>query len=295
MANRTNFQDFSDDLTCMVLEKLSRPGLKHAYEGMMALASVACVSPRYARLVKEHAWEGACRKVAPEACMKLQLAPLTGSENSPGGEGWASFAKLLVWCPGFRVGKKHHRKVADTIELGTDGHLKSKYVESHLCRDDEASIEVPLHELIFAETSRRGASYVFRCSAHHWTLNDDFLADSRYVTVQAFDYEHDDSRMVYRGFCSPAQAGIAACGLRGIAMPLTIVSAREGSVGPRSAQVEDICPFCSSPIRLKDETFDWWRNFWMGRNRHFADFLVCSTGHVLGLARSYYNLVKVES
>jgi hypothetical protein len=41
MANCTSFQDLSDDLTCMVLEKLSRPGLKRAFEGMVALASVA--------------------------------------------------------------------------------------------------------------------------------------------------------------------------------------------------------------------------------------------------------------
>lgn len=161
MANRTSFQDLSDDLTCMVLEKLSRPGLSRAFEGMVALASVACVSPRYARLVKEHAWEGACRKVAPEACMKL--APLRGLENSPGGEGWASFAKLLVWCPGF-IGKKDQRRVADT-ELGTDGGLKSKYVESHLCRDDlddETSVEVPPDELNFTDASKCGAYCVLR-------------------------------------------------------------------------------------------------------------------------------------
>jgi hypothetical protein len=30
----------------------------------------------------------------------MQLAPMVGSGDSPGGAGWGSFAKLLAWCPG---------------------------------------------------------------------------------------------------------------------------------------------------------------------------------------------------
>jgi hypothetical protein len=97
MGDRT-FEDLNDDLTCMVLGKLSEPGLKGACESLRTLASFSCVSPRYAGLVKESAWENACRKAAPEVCM--QLTPVEGSGDSPGGVGWGSFAKLLAWCPG---------------------------------------------------------------------------------------------------------------------------------------------------------------------------------------------------
>jgi hypothetical protein len=199
----------------------------------------------------------------------MKLAPLRGSENSPEGAGWASFAKLLVWCPGFIGKPKDQRRVA----LGTDGGIKSNYVESHLCRDGGASVEVPPGQLsIFADASKCDAYYMLRCCAHRETLNDDFLADSRYI--EAFDYEYD-MRILYRGFCSPAQAGHAA-------MPLTIVS----------AQVEDVCPFCSSPIRLKDETFGWLPGEFLKRNHYSVNFLVCSTGHVLGLARFFYNITN---
>jgi hypothetical protein len=97
MGDRS-FEDLSDDLTCMVLDKLSKAGLKGTFESLKILASFSCVSPRYARLVKERAWESACRKAAPEVCM--QLAHVDGSGDSPGGVGWGSFAKLLAWCPG---------------------------------------------------------------------------------------------------------------------------------------------------------------------------------------------------
>jgi hypothetical protein len=238
MANRTRFEDLSDDLACTVLEKLSRPGLKRAFDGMVALASFACVSPRYARLVKEHAWEGACRKVAPEACTRL--APLRGSEYSPGGAGWASFAKLLVWCPGFRVGTKDQREGAHA-ELGTDGGPKSKYVESQMCRDDGASVEVSSDELIFADASECDARYVLRCSAHHETLDDDLLDDSYEDSyIQRLSYDNFE-RMVHCGSYTLAQAGNAA-------MPLTIVR-REGSVGPRSVQGKT---FVRSALRQYD-------------------------------------------
>ncbi|GAQ85115.1 hypothetical protein KFL_002200020 [Klebsormidium nitens] len=69
------------------------------FHGQSRLAKFACVSRRYARIVKEGAaWESACRTFAPKLSEKVAASE---GAKSLGSAGWASFAKLLTWCPGY--------------------------------------------------------------------------------------------------------------------------------------------------------------------------------------------------
>ena len=92
----TTFEVLNNDIVCLILDKTlkpSPPGINSR-----TLASFACVSSRYASLVKERAWERACRNALPDLCKIL----LNGDKESPGNAGWDCFAKLLTRCPGYR-------------------------------------------------------------------------------------------------------------------------------------------------------------------------------------------------
>lgn len=98
---KRSLEDLDDNLTSLILEKLIGPAPKkhRQFNGFKRLATFARVSRRYSRIVNEQgAWESACRKFVPQLCDKM--APLEGLEGLGSG-GWASFAKLLMWCPGY--------------------------------------------------------------------------------------------------------------------------------------------------------------------------------------------------
>lgn len=92
----TTFEGLNKDIVCFILDKTLKtnpPGIDRS-----TLASFACVSSRYASLVKERGWEHACRGALPDLCEIL----LSRDKMSPGDAGWDCFAKLLTICPGYQ-------------------------------------------------------------------------------------------------------------------------------------------------------------------------------------------------
>lgn len=86
----------SNDLLFLILDKTLSP-IPPGIDSK-TLASLSCVSTRFANLLKGHGWERACRTAVPELCTAL----LDRGQQSPGDAGWASFAKLLTRCPGYQ-------------------------------------------------------------------------------------------------------------------------------------------------------------------------------------------------
>jgi hypothetical protein len=189
MADRTKFEDLSDDLIYMVLQKLS--GWDRTRRSNQGLASFASVSSRCSRLVKERSsglWEGVCRKAFPVMCM--HMAPLGGS---PGDAGWASFAKLLAWCPGPR-----EFPVTEKAGNASEGHLDTTNLSTK---------QVP-NEEFFSDASKCRAAFVLRCAHAEfharelvYKMGDD--RDNFSVTTS----------WIYRGFIGDLQAWAADSGI----------------------------------------------------------------------------------
>lgn len=79
----------------------------------------------------------------------MNLAP---SGNSPGNAGWANFAKLLKWCPGWH-GERVAKKRRAQKKIAMEGHL------------DEYAKEVSKEEFL-SDPSKCRASYVLFCEDH---------------------------------------------------------------------------------------------------------------------------------
>jgi hypothetical protein len=248
MADRTKFEDLSDDLFCMLLHWQKLSG-RHTRTSIKGLASFTCVSSRYSRLVKERSsglWEGVCREAFLEMCMRL--AP---SGGSPGDAGWASFAKLLAWCPG-------HRELSVTEKAGnaSKGHLVNW-------------VDVIGEEEFFSDASKCRAEYVLCCEQHEdsCALPQELDFDGRGFGVIYM------TNIIYRGFIGDVQAWAADSGIKLFGAEGT--RAEEGSAGSENTK-EVGCPFCPSPVH--------WILPQRVTARPFAsaNFLVCSTGHIHG-------------
>jgi hypothetical protein len=259
MGNRTKFEDLSDDLLCMVLQKLS--GWDRRRRSIKALASVACVSSRCSRLVKERAsgaWEGVCRKAAPGVCM--HLAP---SGGSPRDAGWASVAKLLAWCPGHRKFSVI-RKAETAIE---DSHMNYTWA---------LEFEGVPDEDFFSDASKCRAAYVLRCAHadfHAGELRYGMDGRSSNVTIS----------WIYRGFIGDLQAW--AADVSGINLFGAEGSVEEGSAGSEEAKV--VCPFCPSLVQILPKGA-------IAPPFAFANFVICTSGHFHGLVsfqRVYWNFL----
>ncbi|GAQ88916.1 hypothetical protein KFL_004690085 [Klebsormidium nitens] len=77
----TTFEGLNNDVVCLILDKTLKPyppGIDSE-----TIARFACVSSRYANLVKERGWERACRNALPDVCEIL----LRGDKESPGDAG----------------------------------------------------------------------------------------------------------------------------------------------------------------------------------------------------------------
>jgi hypothetical protein len=243
MGDRT-FEDLSDDLTCTVLDKLSKAGLKGTFESLKTLASFFCVSPRYARLGKERAWESACRKAAPEVCM--QLAPVDGSGDSPGGVGWGSFAKLLAWCPGCNKFES---------ALNSEAIVYSSEDQMSLFKGHLHQAESPVEDVEAINF------FALRCENHRGNF-----------------YRYWSEGHIYRGFVAPVQTWAEDNG-----SSLGVTAEEPTEEGSTSFYDEvEACPFCpsNSPMqKVPDRVF----TPLALENLFSNDFLICGVGHIYGL------------
>jgi hypothetical protein len=264
------FQALDDDLSCLILERLVKPidklgGNPHyVTKGMGYLASAACVSRRYARLVRQRVWEAACRRIAPEVCAQITESSemtLPGETGiGPGRASWLSFAKLLTWCPAqLRINPKYASLDEDgrgavCRGIGMDGrgiHVCEPdwSVAAHLCKDP-ADLEAVPSEEVLADASICGALFGCKHSFVHRGMY--------YPSVMQERIE----RKVYRGFISSIGNLAAVAGNNG---------------GSKSEGERGLCPFCASPLQkfpLKSLSLP---------KGTPADFRLCGAGHLVGL------------
>jgi hypothetical protein len=190
----------------------------------------------------------------------MHLAPLG---KSPGDAGWASFAKLLKWCPGWH-GEREINKKWSAQETGYDSEVSSSMtevqiaVEGHL---DDCAEEVSKEFL--SDPSKCRAAYVLCCTDHK-----DFEAEFG-VSVSK----------IYRGFIVDVQAWAADCGIDLFGAERSARTAEKGSAGSEDGKA--VCPFCPAPVqRLPEELFSLPEDTFLSESH---DFLVCSTGQLHGL------------
>lgn len=251
-----SFESLNDDLACLVLEKLfPLNSVLFAFEGVADLANFARVSRRYARVVRESGWAAACRRVAPKLC--ADLVPIGGPENSPGGTGWMSFAKLLAWCPGrLETPEKIRSGPFDCQGIKSLGTMhECEPAKQHVCRYNLSVVEeVSAGSIILTAEAEGSAEASFMLCCVHEVKHRDGFGIVGEIRCQV-------ARKVFRGFVGSAR----------------VFATLIGNEPEKACEKLGICPFCPSSVRRVP------RKALRVTETTAADFRMCGTGHVVGI------------
>lgn len=253
-----SFEDLDEDLSCFILEKLINPVYSEIPleirnfdpKGMASLATFACASRHCARLVRERAWEAACRKAAPEVCARV--SPPGAHSNGPGGANWISFAKLLNWCPGQYPGEVERTRAQEMLHAmpycQAEGPMHTCVPINGHMSPEQAGVEVVSSSLFVELPTCRSELYML-CCTHEFMHNYGFVDTNKI------------ERRVYRGFIFCVDEWAAAHGIK----------------PPLASQSLGLCPFCAVPLRkVPRDCVDLTMDF-------AADFQIYEHGHVIGL------------
>lgn len=243
-------EDLSDDLICLILDKLSTSERSQVPGSFQALASFASVSAHYGRLVRDTVWEGACRKALPVVC--TALAPVGGRKKSPGDVGWLSFAKLLTWCPG--NGRTEAISVPETDSAVGRCRGITANVRPHMYRRKEDVARCVFPDTVFKYGSHCATSVMFCCRVHR-NVKDGWI---------------DVTRM-YRGIMdSPEEWGLNY----GINLSELRERARfNDTTAPSDESTR--CPFCPALMHMIPEE----ALRWTSREDDFMQATFCTNGH----------------